>query len=348
MAPATITRNRSLSMLLVATVVFAHGVAGCGREPERPSVERLSTQLTFDGLRSVPELAVDSAGTVYALDTESDQVLSLAAGADSSTVLPFAEDLSLLSRLVVDAAGTVYVCDGISVFKLAPGAPSAQAFGFGATDTGEPVFIADFTVDAHGSIFAVTDFVVAPQSTPNTVLELPVGSSTPLPLPFHDMGRPDRIAVDGDANVYVQDSLNNRILVLSQGADREIALPVTGRVRGMTVDAGGNVYSWNRTDNRVMELRRGATAPSVLPFDGLDTISEEIALDSNGAVYVPDSGNGRVLKWEPGAKNATDLPIVFEPDHPGLFAPQSLAIDSDDSLYVATSFNGIILKLKQA
>lgn len=291
-------------------------------------------------------MAVDSAGTTFALDPEAKKVLSLAEGASSATVLPFGDDIDMSRRLVVDAAGSVYVADKTAVYKLGRGATRAKAVDFGTTDDGEPVFIADFAVDSHGTIFAVTDEVVAPNLPPNRVLELPVGAASPTGLPFHDIGRPDRIAVDGDGNVYVEDILNNRILMLSKGSDSEIVLPIAAPVRAMTVDTAGNVYTWDQTNNRVMELQKAATAQTVLPFHGLKTISDQITVDAKGAVYVPDSMNGRVLKWSPGAENATQLPVVFEPDYPGLFAPQRLAVDDDENVFIATSFNGIVLKLQ--
>jgi len=114
----------------------------------------------------------------------------------------------------------------------------------------------------------------------------------------------------------------------------------------MTVDAAGDVYNWDRPNTRVMKLQKGATVQAVLPFRGLNTISDQITVDAKGAVYIPDSGNGRVLKWPRGAENATELPVVFATDHPGLFAPQRLAVDSAENVFVATSFNGIVLKLE--
>ena len=139
--------------------------------------------------------------------------------------------------------------------------------------------------------------------------------------------------------------MNNRILMLNKGSDREVVLPIAAPVKGMTVDVAGNVYSWDRPNNRVMKLQKGATVQTVLPFRGLNTISDEITVDAKGAVYIPDSGNGRVLKWPRGAESATELPVVFVPEHPSLFAPQRLAVDAAENVFVATSFNGIVLKL---
>jgi sugar lactone lactonase YvrE len=234
-------------MILIVALSLGLSAAACTRESGQ-------TQLGFTGLRGLPELAVDSSGTTYALDAENKRVLSLAEDASASTVLPFDADIDMSRRLVVDDQGSVYVTDGITVYKLTRGAPRAEAINFGTTDDGEPVFIADFVVDSHGTIFAVTDNIVAPGLPPNRVLELSVGAVSPKVLPFADIGRPDRVGVDGDGSVFVEDIANNRIVTLSKGFDRDVVLPIAAPVSGMVVDTSGSVYTWDRPNNRVMKL----------------------------------------------------------------------------------------------
>jgi DNA-binding beta-propeller fold protein YncE len=95
----------------------------------------------------------------------------------------------------------------------------------------------------------------------------------------------------------------------------------------------------------VIALTAESTTQRVLPFNGLDTISDRIAVDAQRAVYVPGSGHGRALKWKDGATDAQVLPIVFEADHPGLFAPQRVTVHPSGNVYVATGFNDTVLKL---
>jgi serine/threonine-protein kinase len=65
-------------------------------------------------------MAVDAAGDVYVGDYDHDQVLKLAAGSDTPTVLPF-DGINKPIRMTVDTAGNVYVIDGGNrrVLKLA-------------------------------------------------------------------------------------------------------------------------------------------------------------------------------------------------------------------------------------
>jgi serine/threonine protein kinase, bacterial len=67
-------------------------------------------------------VAVDSAGNLYVTDDGNKQVLKLAAGSSTPTVLPpsFAS-LNGPYGVAVDHAGNVYVTDGQRVLKLAAG-----------------------------------------------------------------------------------------------------------------------------------------------------------------------------------------------------------------------------------
>ena len=58
------------------------------------------------------QVAVDSSGNVYVVDSNGKRVLKLAPGADSPTVLPF-KDLKYPSSVAVDSKGNVYLNDSL-------------------------------------------------------------------------------------------------------------------------------------------------------------------------------------------------------------------------------------------
>jgi DNA-binding beta-propeller fold protein YncE len=97
--------------------------------------------------------------------------------------------------------------------------------------------------------------------------------------------------------------------------------------------------------NRVLEMRRGAATPIVLPFSAIG-FPVSLDVDAAGNLYVSDALTDHVLKLAAGATDAQVLPIVFEADHPGLFAPQRVAVDPAGNVYVTTGFNDIVLKFK--
>jgi serine/threonine protein kinase, bacterial len=342
--------SRTMSALFAAIVLAAVLLTGCAPDHAVKSSPPTSsapdqTVVPFQDLMGMPTLAADSAGTIYALDTGNKRVLAIPAGADRQKVLPF-DGVDMSDRIVIDSGGAVYVRDGSSVYQLPLGADRPTVIDFSSAGADQSTPLADFAVDPHGNVFAVTgDPVVAGKQT-NRVLEMPKGASTPIALPFSAIGFPVRLDVDAAGNLYVSDALTDRVLKLAAGSDAEEVLPLTGAT-GMEVDDAGNVYAWDRPRNQVIALTAGSTTQRVLPFNGLDTISDQIAVDAQRAVYVPDSGHGRVLKWKDGATDAQVLPIVFEADHPGLFAPQRVAVDPSGNVYVATGFNDTVLKLNR-
>jgi serine/threonine-protein kinase len=46
------------------------------------------------------------------------------------------------------------------------------------------------------------------------VLKLPAGAGAPIELPFNGLSQPFGVAVDTDGNVFVADSINDRVLKL--------------------------------------------------------------------------------------------------------------------------------------
>lgn len=107
------------------------------------------TVLPFTHILGVGGMAVDAAGNVYAGDFK--QVLKLAAGTDTQTVLPF--DIGSVGGMAVDSARSLYVVDAArkQVLKLAAGADRPIVLPFSGLN--QPVMVA---VDAAGNVY-VTD-----------------------------------------------------------------------------------------------------------------------------------------------------------------------------------------------
>ena len=73
----------------------------------------------------------------------------------------------------------------------------------------------------------------------------------------------------------------------------------------------------------------------------------DVQVDSSGNVYIADSGNYRVMKWEPGSSEGTA--VVFAPDTSSSFigANISIHVDSSGNIYVAEMFNHRVTKWVQ-
>lgn len=196
-------------------------------------------------------------------------------------------------------------------------------------------------------IAAVTGFLwlnrtPTPQSHPPTApTPLPIPSK-PLFLPINGVSMGEGLFVDPKGNVYVTDSLRNRVLMLPPGeASTPVPLPFTGlkAPEGVTVDADGNIYVADTQNERVLKLPVGSSDPIELPFPGTVGDFAGIAVDSGGSVYACAMYHGQVLKLPVGSNDAVPLPFS------GLKLPYDVAVDAAGSVYVADGGNNRVLKL---
>jgi sugar lactone lactonase YvrE len=174
-------------------------------------------------------------------------------------------------------------------------------------------------------------------------------------LPFTGLTYPSDMAVDAAGDVYVTDSVNNRVLKLAAGSNDKAVLPFTGlnRPGGVAVNGAGDVYVADGANNRVLKLAAGSKEQTVLPFTGLDN-PRYVAVDTGGNVYVTDgqvrmvkSPNGsyvaqrkmRVIKLAAGSNEQTVLPFT------DLESPGGLAVDGAGNVFVSDSHKYRMLEL---
>ena len=165
---------------------------------------------------------------------------------------------------------------------------------------------------------------------------------------------PKGLATDAQGNLYVADSQNNRIQVLSssgvllrQWGSEGSAPGQFLEPWGLAVDAEGYVYvadTWNHRiqvfdpDGRYVREwgtfgQTGATGDGDLLYGPRD-----VAIDGDGNVYVSDTGNKRIVKYTPQGEMI--LGIGGAGSDAGRFQePVGLAVGPDGTLYVADTWN---------
>ena len=145
------------------------------------------------------------------------------------------------------------------------------------------------------------------------------------------------MAVDEAGDVFVADTLNDRVVELPAGGT-QVTLPFSGlsNPSGVAVDGAGDVFVADNSNDRVLELPAGGT-PVALPFSGLNQPGG-VAVDGAGDVFVADSFNGRVVELPAGG---TPVTLPFS----GLFRPMGVAVDSAGNVFVADSFNDRVVEL---
>ena len=174
------------------------------------------------------------------------------------------------------------------------------------------------------------------------------GSRGSAPGQFID---PLGVAVDSAGNVFVADTGNNRIQMLSStGRYRRSGLDTRhfSQPYGVAVDAQGDIYVSEGGTNRVDKLsasgkllaRWGGKGSGPGRFDG----PGGIAVDAKGNVYVSDIGNNRVQKFSPTGTLLSQYGSTGS--GPGQFnKPAGLAVDKNMTLYVGDRNNFRVQKI---
>ncbi len=320
-------------------------------------------------------IAVDVSGNVYVADSGNNRVLEISQGR-VATVATLPPSIGCVG-VAVSPNGTLYVSTSVNVYQMNdgllvwvsqnPAPPKFEPVGI-AVDANGRVYVADVGNHEIWQISNGTMTVVAGNGASGY-------SGDNGPATLAELNWAEWVAVDAADNLYIADSMNNRIRKVTLGVITTIAggygtagpesngRPTTSAQlnlpQGIATDAAGNVYIADTGSNRVFEVSHGArgivagNGTAGFSGDGGAATSaqlnqpEGVAVDGFGNVYITDSLNHRIRKVTQGvittvAGNGT---LGFSGDGGPATAAQlsvpqgGLAIDADGNLYIADTFN---------
>ncbi len=198
-----------------------------------------------------------------------------------------------------------------------------------------------------------------------------------------ELNGPTFLALDSSNNIYIADSVNNKVRKVSgttistiagntkntagYGGDGGSATSSSAQLNspyGVKVDASGNVFIADLVNNVVREVSGGNIStiagnnqPGFTGDNGPATQAQfnrpfGLAFDANHNLYISDSLNNRVRRID-GNGNVTTVagngfsdPIDNGPAvNSGLNLPYGIAIDTAGNLYIADSANNRIRKV---
>lgn len=365
-------------------------------------------------------LALDSSGNLYIADTGDNSIREVTGGgAQISTIAGngFAgyfgdANLAILSAVnhpedvAVDSSGNVYITDtgngllrkittdGMINFIAGSVVSGAPTVGFsgdnGPANTAGLVEPFSVAVDSAGNIYISEPYDgrvrrVDTKGNINTIIgngTLGFGGDGGAPTSAV-LNRPTGVAVDSSGNVYVTDSLNNRVRKSgTQGTGNLTTVAGNGGYaysgdggaavaaqlnspQAVAVDASGNFYIADTANNVVRKVAADGTISTVAGNGGAGfggdggagasaqlNAPQGVAVDSSGNVYIADTANSRVRKVSGGTIStfAGSGTVGYGGDGGGagsaqLNSPVGLASDASGNLYIADSGNSAVRKV---
>ncbi len=299
-------------------------------------------------------VAVDASGNVYIADTGNFRVRKVDGSGNITTV-----------------AGSGICCtftgDGGSATSARIGTP----YGL-AVDSSGNLFISDTSnnvvrkVDASGVITTVAG---------NGTYGYSGDGGTATSAEFKD---PYSVAVDAAGNLYIADTYNYRVRMVSAGG---IVTTVAGtgvygysadggpatsarlsEPEGVAVDASGNLYIADTYNYRIRKVTPGGTITTLagngtygISSDGIPAIGaalafpEGVAADASGNLYVADTGNARIRKVSAAGVIGTLAGGGLGDGGLGVFGflnqPYGVARDNSGNTYIADTNDNRVRKV---
>jgi uncharacterized protein (TIGR03437 family) len=380
----------------VITTVAGNGTQGFGGD-NGPAT---SAQL------NIPTgVAVDSAGNLYIADSANNRIRKVTNGVITTVAgngtQGFSGDngpatsaqLNQPWGVAVDSASNLYIADSLNsrIRKVSNGVITTAAGGGPSLGDNGPATSAQLwepfgvALDSAGNLYVADSFDNRVRKVSNGMITTVAGSATCCyggdngPATGAQLFVPYGVAVDAAGNLYIADTVNERIRKVSNGVIITVAGnggdgfsgdngPATSALLyhpyGLTVDSAGNLYIADNANSRIRKVSNGvistAAGNGTFGFSGDNGPATSaqlngpygVAVDSAGNLYIADSLNNRIRKVSNGvistvAGNGTQ---GFSGDNgpatsAQLNGPYGVAVDSAGNLYIADSLNNRIRKV---
>lgn len=308
------------------------------------------------------DVEIDSVGNIYVVDYGNDRIQKFnSSGAYVSSIGSSGSGPVQFNQpqfLTFDSSGNMYVVDSgnnrVQKLDSSGGFISEFAIGF------DPAGIA---VKSTGDIYISYVFAGIKKYNSAGVLQGSLSGSYDHTYGIGFAASGKLYATDGDNyRVHVYNTSDTEISIFGGvygSGDGELASP-----RGVAFDASGNIFIID-TDNAKInkfnssevyvssfgEVGSGLPAPAESKFSS----PTSAAVDTSGNVYIADSGNDRIQKFDSdgnfllqfGSFGSANTAIIG--DKPGKFSfPSDVTVDSSGNIYVADEENKRVQKFNSS
>jgi tripartite motif-containing protein 71 len=322
-------------------------------------------------------LALDSSGNVYALDTDHNRVEKFAA--DGTFIRQFGSSVLNIGWKggIAVSDDTVYVSnsdqeeiarftlDGTALTPIGGSAGFAHPLGLAVS--GSHLFVADdqndrvvelntsdgsYVAASSGSLKNAYDVGVdgagnvwVANNGGNNVVKFSSDFAGATSYPGAGINTPRALAVNADGDVYVADTLNERVQELDPEGNVLAVFGVNGRnfgsltgPEGLALAPDGHLVIADTLEYAMQELDPNGAFLRRWGNHNEFQLESDAAVDPSGNIYVADTGHDEVQKWDAALSAGT---VIGQGQ---LAAPQGVAVDPAGNVYVADTGNNRIAK----
>jgi uncharacterized protein (TIGR03437 family) len=386
----------------IITTVAGNGFIGPGGD------NGTATKAELNGPNGI---GLDAAGDIFIADTGNSRVREVSGGVITTVAgngtfglsgdggPATSAQLNSPFGVAVDALGNMFIADfGNNRIRkvvnnaIATVVGGGSSIGDGSTGTfgyainAQLFFPEGVALDSAGDLY-IADFDngrIRKVSSPNSLITTIAGngifgfSGDGFPAANAELDGPSSVAVDPAGNLYIADSGNNRVRMVSSGVITTVAgngtpgfsgdhSSATGAElygpSGVAVDANGNLYIADYFNNRVRMVSGGVittvagNGTSGSGGDNGPAISAQlsgprgVAVDAAGNLYIADSANNRIREVSGGVITTVAGGGAFALGDGGpatkavMSLPTAVAVDIAGNLYIADSGNNRLRKV---
>ena len=257
-------------------------------------------------------LAVDSKGSIYAADQAVGAIFIIDAERNVAFIRNGKEaHFSLLNGLAMDDNDRLFVTDSKLHHVLVFNAQHQQEAVIGTDVLADPGGVA---VDTENRLLYVVDtgndqVMVFDADTYKLLRKIGTSGHKHTLTDPGTFSQPTHVALDGDGNVYVTDTLNNRVEIFDADGQFISEFGKAGdgpgffaRPKGIAVDCDGHIWVVDGAQSRVQVFDREGRLLSyfgeVGPYPGQFNAPYDIAIDKKNRVLVSEQFPGRVQAFQ--------------------------------------------------